>query len=207
MILAARSLAEREGAGAISMRRLAGELGVTANALYSYFADKSTLLDALLDDLLGEIDVRKGTGSDWQTPLTAILRQTRQVLLAHAELIPLYLARPGRGANAMRLGDAMLECFATAGLNGRPAADALRILLIYTLGFAAHEAPRTRDPEGERRIQASAAAFRGADHLPRLRAASAELARHPDDETFETGLRWLLRGIAADVDPRGRRPR
>lgn len=203
--MAARALAEREGVASISMRRLAGELGVTANALYSYFPDKSGLLDALLDDLLGEIDVREGAG--WQEPLVAILRQTRQVLLTHAELIPLYLSRPGRGANAMRLGDAMLACFATAGLNGRPAADALRILLIYTLGFAAHEAPRTRDPEGEQRIQASASAFRGADHLPRLRALSAELARHPDDETFETGLRWLLHGIAGEADRRARRPR
>jgi TetR/AcrR family tetracycline transcriptional repressor len=206
VLAAARALAERDGAGSISMRRLAGELGVTANAVYSYFTDKSALLDALLDDLLGGIEVPAAAPSDWTGPLVAILRQTRQVLLAHAELIPLYLSRPGRGANAMRLGNAMLECFAAAGLNGRPAADALRILLIYTLGFAAHEAPRAHDPDGERRIRASAEAFRGAEHLPRLRAVSGELARHPDDETFEIGLRWLLRGIAGDAE-RGTRER
>lgn len=178
------------------MRRLADELGVAANALYSYFPDKAALLDALLDHLLGDIDVV--SRADWKHRLTVILRRTREVLLAHPELIPLFLARPGRGANAIRLGDAMLACLADAGLEGRDAVDALRILLIYTLGFAAHEAPRRTDPAGERRIRDSEAAFRGAER-PHMRALSGELARHPDDATFETGLRWLLAGIAADA--------
>lgn len=204
MIAAARELAGRAGVLSISMRRLAEELGVTANALYSYFPDKSALLDALLDDLLGEIHVPPAA-SGWQAPLVAILRETRRLLLAHAELIPLYLARPGRGANAMRLGNVMLECLAAAGLRGRPAADALRILLIYTLGFAAHEAPRRSDPDGEKRIRASKAAFQRAQHLPQLRELSGELARHPDEETFEIGLAWLLRGIADESEKR--RPR
>jgi AcrR family transcriptional regulator len=186
------------------MRRLAEALGVTANALYSYFPDKSALLDALLDDLLGEIPVPSTAA--WQDGVVAILRDTRRLLLAHADLIPMFLARPGRGANAMRLGNAMLECFAAAGVTGRPAADALRILLIYTLGFAASESPRRRDPEGLRRIRASEAAFRGAEHLPALRGLSRELARHPDDETFETGLRWLLAGVARDGAARGSSP-
>jgi TetR/AcrR family tetracycline transcriptional repressor len=202
VVAAARELARRGGIEAVSMRRLADELGVTANALYTYFPDKSSLLDALLDDLLGGIAAPEGSAG-WQEPLVAILRETRRVLLAHRDLIPLYLARPGRGANAMRLGDAMLESLARAGLRGRAAADALRILLIFTLGFAAHEAPRRSDPAGATRIRASEAAFRRAEHLPRMRELAGELARHPDDETFELGLRWLLDGIAADV-PRPR---
>jgi len=201
VIAAARTLARRSGVQAISMRRLADALGVTANALYSYFPDKSALLDALLDDLLGEIPVP--STATWQDGVVAILRDTRQLLLAHADLIPLFLARPGRGANAMRLGNAMLDCFAAAGVSGRLAADALRILLIYTLGFAASEAPRRGDPEGVRRIRASEAAFRAAEHLPALRGLSHELARHPDDATFETGLRWLLAGIAGDGAAQG----
>jgi TetR/AcrR family transcriptional regulator, tetracycline repressor protein len=198
VVAAARDLAGRGGIEAISMRRLADELGVTANALYTYFPDKSSLLDALLDDLLGGIATPDGR-SGWQEPLVAILRDTRRVLLAHRDLIPLYLARPGRGANAMRLGDAMLESLARGGVGGRAAADALRILLIFTLGFAAHEAPRRSDPAGPARIRASEAAFRGADERPRLRHLAGELARHPDDETFERGLRWLLSGIAGDA--------
>jgi AcrR family transcriptional regulator len=202
VIAGARTLAARDGVQAVSMRRLADQLGVTANALYSYFPDKSALLDALLDDLLGQIQVPAVDRDAWQDGLVAILRATRRLLLGHADLIPLFLARPGRGENAMRLGNAMLECLAAVGLSGRAAADALRILLIYTLGFAASEAPRRRDPEGVRRIRASEAAFRGAEHLPRTRDLARELARHPDAETFEIGLRWLLSGIAADAGGR-----
>lgn len=208
---AARAIARRDGVQAISMRRLADRLGVAANAIYTYFPDKAALLDALLDDLLGEIAV-PARSADWRAPLVAILRGTRRLLLSHADLIPLYLARPGRGANAMRLGDAMLESLAAGDVSGRAAADALRILLIYTLGFAAQEAPRRGDPSGVARIRASEAAFRGAEHLPHLRELSAELAHHADEQTFELGLRWLLAGIAGDATAdagarRGGRPR
>jgi hypothetical protein len=103
----------------------------------------------------------------------------------------------------MRLGNAMLEQLARAGIEGRPAAEALRILLIYTLGFAAHEAPRAGDPAGVERVRASEAAFRSAHGLRRLQALSGQLAKHADDGTFETGLRWLLAGLAREAAVRG----
>ncbi len=195
VLAAARRLAEREGVQALSMRRIAEALGVAANALYSHFPDKAALLDALLDDLLGAVDSDPAAPT-WREGLSVILRQTRRLLLAHPDLIPLFLSRPGRGANAMRLGNAMLERLASAGIEGARAAEALRILLIYTLGFAAHEAPRANDPAGQARIRESQAAFHSAIHLGRLQALSNQLAQHADEQTFETGLRWLLDGIA-----------
>lgn len=180
------------------MRRLAAELGVAPNALYSHFADKAALLDALLDHLLAEVEV-PAAPADWQRGLAEILRSTRRLLLGHPELIPLFLARPGRGPNAARLGDAMLALLASAGVSGGAAVDALRVLLIYTLGFAAHEAPRRADPAGAGRVIASERAFRGARDRSHLRDLAPELARHPDDVTFEAGLRWILTGIAGDA--------
>jgi TetR/AcrR family transcriptional regulator, tetracycline repressor protein len=182
------------------MRSLAEQLGVAANALYSYFPDKAALLDGLLDHLLGDIP-RPDTGlSDWRGRLAGIMRSTRALLLRYPDLIPLFLSRPGRGPNAMRLGNDMLEALAAAGLEGKKAAQALRILLIYALGFAAHEAPRRRDPAGQQRIRDSEQAFGGAAHLPRMRQLSGELAQHADDQTFETGLHWLLSSIAREAE-------
>jgi TetR/AcrR family tetracycline transcriptional repressor len=200
ILAAARTLAETEGVGALSMRSLAERLGVAANALYSYFPDKAALLDGLLDHLLGDIPRPEARPSDWRGRLAGILRSTRALLLRHPDLIPLFLARPGRGPNAMRLGNDMLEALATAGLAGKMAAQALRILLIYALGFAAHEAPRRMDPAGPQRIRESERAFSGAEHLPRMRQLSGELAQHADDQTFETGLRWLLSSIAREAE-------
>jgi AcrR family transcriptional regulator len=184
------------------MRSLAERLGVAANALYSHFPDKATLLDGLLDHLLGDIATPPTRSSDWRGRLAAILRSTRGLLMIHPDLIPLFLARPGRGENAMRLGNEMLEALATAGIEGKMASQALRILLIYTLGFAAHEAPRRMDPEGEQRIRQSQQAFARAEDLPRMHQLSGELAQHADDQTFEMGLRWLLTSIAREAAPR-----
>ena len=49
--MAARRIADTYGVDRLTMRRLAGELGVMPNALYSYFPHKEALLDALIDDL------------------------------------------------------------------------------------------------------------------------------------------------------------
>jgi len=228
ILRAAHALARKQGVSAVSMRRLAKALGVAPNALYSHFPDKAALLDALLDHLLSEVTVPssnppagaaarrehdglrtsgEGAWATWQEGLADILRQTRQVLLGHAELIPLYLARPGRGPQAARLGEAMLALLAQAGLRDRPAAEALRVLLIFTLGFAAHEAPRRADPTGQERIRESTRAFRQNPEHPHLHSLADELARHADHRTFETGLRWLLASIAQEAAPAVGNPR
>lgn len=173
VLTAARELAATGGVAAVSMRSLAAALGVAPNALYSHFADKQAVLDALLDALLGEIPTPDAARGDWRGKLIALLDASRRVVLAHPELISQFLSRPGAGPNAQRLGAAMLALLARAGVTGRAAQDALQILLIYTLGFAAHEAPR------------------------RLRAPHAG-GRHPDDATFRRGLGWLLDGIVAE---------
>src|SRR5688500_253650 len=128
---AARRLSEREGAAELSLRALARRMGVAPNALYSYFPDKAALLAALLDSLLAEIDVPHAQRLDWREGLRQVLRQTRRLLLAHPHLIPLFLAQPGRGPNALRLGELMLSFLERAGATGQRAVDALRILLTY----------------------------------------------------------------------------
>jgi TetR/AcrR family tetracycline transcriptional repressor len=195
---AARALSAREGLEGLSMRRLADRLGVAPNALYSHFADKSDLIDALLDGLLVDVEVPLAArgGGDWREGLSALMAATRRHLLAHPHLIPLYLSRPARGPNAIHLGELTLALLARAGLRGEAAVDALRVLLIYTFGFAAQEAPRRADPAPGERAARSEAAFRAATVGPHMRELAAPLARHPGDATFHTGLDWLLEGIA-----------
>ncbi len=192
----ARRLSEREGPEGLTMRRLARQMGVAPNALYSYFPDKAALLAALLDGLLADIDVPRAHRLDWREGLSEVLRQTRRLLLAHPQLIPLFLSQPGRGPNALRLGELMLSFLERAGLTAQRAVDALRILLTYAFGFAALEAPRLADPAAEVRVEQSEAAFRTARDLPRMRELAPRLARHPDDRTFELGLTWLLQGMS-----------
>lgn len=168
---AARKVVRRHGVGGLSLRKLAGELGVAPNAVYGYFDDKQALLDAVLDDLLQEI--LPPVSPDWRGALGEILLSTRRLLVAHEELIPMFLSRPGAGPNAQQLGQIMHELLGRAGLPPHLADEALSILVIFALGFAAHEAPRRhRKPHAA--------------------------GRHPDDATFARGLAWLLDGVAAE---------
>lgn len=198
----ARGISEREGIEHLTMRRLADRLGVAPNTLYSHFADKEALLDALVDSLLAEVEVPPPDRVAWREGLMELMRSTRRFLLAHADLLPRLLARPMRGPNAIRLGEATLTLLSRAGLEGRPAADALQILLVYTFGFVAQEAPRRLEPEPDLRRELSEEAFRAAREHPRMRDLAGRLAVHPEDETFERGLAWLLDGIAAAAEAR-----
>jgi TetR/AcrR family tetracycline transcriptional repressor len=199
VLAAARALSAREGVAGLTVRGVARRLGVAPNALYSHFADKSALVDALLDSLLAGIEV-PAAGDDWRQDLLRLMTESRRLLLAHAELLPLFMSRPARGPNALRLGEVTLSLLGRAGLHGKAAVEALQILLVYTIGFAAHEAPRRADPDRSRRARFEAAA-RAARDLPAIRALAPALARHPTQGTFALGLRWLIEGIAASANP------
>ncbi|WP_330238589.1 helix-turn-helix domain-containing protein [Streptomyces sp. NBC_00525] len=54
ILAAARVLLEQEGPDALTMRRLAGRLGITAPSLYKHFPDKSSVVNALADAMLAE---------------------------------------------------------------------------------------------------------------------------------------------------------
>lgn len=173
MLIAARELLAEQGLDAVTMRALAERLGVTPNALYSHVASKTALIDEVLDDVLAEVRAPAPDTGDAATGMHALLGSTYEVLLAHPDLVPLYLARRGaRGAEAHRLGDSMLALLERAGITGEQAQEALRVLIVYTIGFAAFAI----GPPLELR--------------PVAGPTPEELAAN-----FERGLRWLLTGI------------
>jgi AcrR family transcriptional regulator len=160
-------LAER---GTVTMRALAQRLGVAPNALYSHVADKTELVDGVLDRVLARVEAPPpGPGVDPADALHRLMTSSHEVLLRHPQLVPAFLARQGaRGPNAQRLGAVALEHLAAAGVTGDAAREALRVLIVYTIGFAAFDGAADERP------------------LP-----AADLRR-----TFDRGLRWLLAGIA-----------
>jgi len=195
IVAEARSVSEVEGVERLTMRRVATGLGVAPNALYSHFADKSALLDALLDSLLVELDVPVGDDVPWRDGLIDLMQSTRRFLLAHADLLPHFLSRPTRGPNAIRLGEATLNLLSHAGLEGEEAADALQILLSYTFGFAAQESPRLRNPQPDEQRATTEKLFGADPDRPLMSGLANRLARYPADVIFDEGLRWLLEGI------------
>lgn len=164
VLTAAREVLADRGAGGLSMRAVAGRLGVAPNALYSHVESRTALLDDLLDDLLSALDP-PAPDTDPAAGLRAVMLAGFDLLARHPDLVPLYLARQGaRGPHARALGDAMTLLLARAGVEGPPAGEAVRVLIVHMLGFAALS---TADgPVGPAELRAN----------------------------LDTGLRWLLAG-------------
>ena len=111
----ALDIADREGLDAVSMRRVATELGTGAASLYRYVETREELLDLMIDATGHEYDLAPPTG-DWLADLLAVGEQSRAILRRHPWLPTLVVTRPVIGPN----GIAMLEHF-LAVLENHPA--------------------------------------------------------------------------------------
>ena len=79
----ALTLADAEGLEAVTIRRLAKELGVTPMALYWHFRSKDELLDGMVARIFEEIDLSVDASATWQEQLRALLGSMVSVLRAH----------------------------------------------------------------------------------------------------------------------------
>jgi TetR/AcrR family tetracycline transcriptional repressor len=186
------------------MRRLAESLGVMPNALYTYFPDKAAILDAVLDDLLGDVE-RPGSRVSWRRGLAAMMSSYRRLLLGQPGLIALSVSRPMMGPSALSLREDMLTLLRRGGLDDAAAVNAFLALFAYTTGFVAFEAARV---PGERDAKQRAAARSlylalPEQEFPSTRALAKRLSKRPGDVEFARGLQALIAGFAAggpDVD-------
>ena len=194
VVQAALDVYSSAGISGLTMRAVARRLDVAANALYSHVRSKMDLVEAVIDALLTAI-ASPPAEVDWRERLVWLMSESRSVLLRYSDLMPLFLSRPARGPNARRLGETTLGLLALGGVEGAAAVTALRVLLVYTFGFAAQEAPRLREPNNAARKAASRRAFGASEKHPRMRSLAGDLAEHPGDAVFQTGLRWIIRGI------------
>jgi AcrR family transcriptional regulator len=183
----ALALTDSEGLAAVSLRRLAARLGVTPNAIYNHVPDRAAIIDGLLDLALSDVAVpRHGS---WRMRLEQLMMRTWTAIVARPDLVPHYLSRQTLGPEALRLGRATLALLSEGGVEERQATEAMRVLMIHTIAFAAMRLPgrAPRNPETD---------------TPPPRAGAVEPpppSRDQYEATFRSGLRWLLDGLAADV--------
>ncbi|MFE7559498.1 TetR/AcrR family transcriptional regulator [Kitasatospora sp. NPDC057500] len=199
IVAAALRLVDDEGLAALSTRRLAAELSVSGPSLYNHFATKDELLDAVVDGVMGEVDLSMfdpGTPSPspspsptpWPQALRDWARSYRAALAAHPNIVPVLAQGPGRRPNALRLADAVFGHLVEAGW---PRGQATRIgaLMRYFVTGSALASFAAGFPE-------DAGVYDAADY-PHLGEAHL-LAEHRaavDEGAFETGLDALLDGL------------
>ena len=135
---AAVALAERNGIEAMTMRKLADELGVGAMTLYYHVPNKEQLLDAMVDIVFGEIELPT-TDVDWRTAMRRRALSTRAVLNRHRWAVGLMESRLTPGPNSLRLHDAVLGCLRKAGFSIEATIQAYSVQDAYIYGFALQE--------------------------------------------------------------------
>lgn len=101
---AALELIDTEGLAALSMRNLAGRLGVRAASLYSHFANKDAVLDAVANLLTRQVDT-SGFAESWQHGLMVWGRSYRAALQAHPNAAPIVAAGTGERADFLSMAD------------------------------------------------------------------------------------------------------
>src|SRR5215468_5649586 len=95
-------LADADGLDALTIRKLATELGVTPMALYWHFRSKDDLLEALAERVWSEIDTDIDPGTSWLNQLRGLLESLLRVLRAHSAAPRLVLEHDKQNPAAMR---------------------------------------------------------------------------------------------------------
>jgi AcrR family transcriptional regulator len=139
IVTAAIRLLDREGLAALSMRRLAEELGTGAASLYWHVGSKDGLLDLVFDELIGEEQIPDPDPPRWQEQLKDIARAQRRVSLRHPYLVRISIGRIPMGPNALRFSERVLAILRAGGLPPRLAVQGYLLLIATVNGFTVDE--------------------------------------------------------------------
>lgn len=194
ILRAALSIVDRDGADALSMRRLGQELGVEAQSLYNHVTSKQALIDGVLELLLDQVTPYTDDGP-WLDQLRLSLIDYRRVMKSHPRAFALTQQISLEDTGVWRSADHLLDRMAQGGLPLRARLRWWRALDAYVNGYLALELTQ-HAPLGP----SDALAVRRPN-------ASALIHADPDDmeEDFLIGLDHLLSAVkaAAAADPSG----
>jgi AcrR family transcriptional regulator len=197
VLRAAIALADAGGIESLTMRKLGVELGVEAMSLYHHVANKSDLLDGMIDGVFGEIDLPSGT--DWRPAMRRRAISAREVLSRHRWAVGLMESRSTPGPATLRHHDAVLETLRGADFSIKMAAHAYSALDSYIYGFALQEPslPFHTAEETAKVTQAIMAQFASGEY-PHLTEMAVEHVLQPGYDygnEFEFGLDLILDGL------------
>jgi AcrR family transcriptional regulator len=211
IVRAAIELADAEGDEALSMRRIAAQLGVGTMSLYWYIASKQDLFDLVYDAVLGELDLAKRPSGDWRADLRHFAGEMRALLLRHSWLGVLLDSRPPLGPNGLRFTEQCLAAIDGLGLDGPTMIMVLETLVSYVNGFAlstmAEEKASRRSGVTEKEWQAALIPYMqqviATGQYPTIAHQFMSGKGPPDTEaSFEFGLTCILDGIASHIAER-----
>jgi AcrR family transcriptional regulator len=201
-------LADADGLDALTIRKLATELGVTPMALYWHFRSKDELLDGLAERIWSEIDTDVDASAPWHAKLRALLESLLRVLRVHPAAAPLLVATEKQNDSALRATEVTLEILRSAGFDPEHASEIARSTLWTGLMLVMSEpgieelAPEER-AESQRRKQVVLASL-PTGRYPRLVECAIPMTACDDPEFhYELGVSVFIAGVQAIAAERG----
>lgn len=202
IVRAAIQLADADGLDAVSLRKVAGVLGVGPMRLYGYIATKEELLDLMVDAVYAEI---RPAGDGWREVLRSLAETIRHAAHRHEWFADLLGGRPQLGPNALAGGESV-----AAGMDGvdlDTVVPAIAAVNAYVMGAVRREITERRAERAsgmdERQWQATFGPYLrrtfATGRFPALATIVHDGPHLDADETFRVGLDFLLDGIEARI--------
>ena len=217
IVAAAVTVADAEGVDAVSMRRVAGELGVGTMSLYRYVETKDDLLDLMTDEVYGEESppsvesppsAEAAGGEGWRAELFRFAVRYRALMLRHPWVLSVGVSRPPLGPQVLRRTERMLGIMGGLGLGIQAVAELTGTVVAYVRGVVLVEigeaelVRRTGQTEDDYRALMGPyfEQVLATGEFPLLSRFVVEADEHPDpDRVFRDGLERVLDGVAAGV--------
>ncbi len=205
IVAAAVNVLRTEGLERLTMRRLAAALDTGAGSLYVYFRNAEHLYAALLDQLLGQVDLSAG-GPDrpWRERLAGVLESYTQVLFENPSIARMSISTRPSGPHSLHLLETLLDLLDEGGVTPGAAAWGSDLLLQYATATAAEHATRdqrveTADEETD--LSLALAAVTAAAY-PRLHQVKDLLFAGEAKQRFRWGIDVLLAGLSNEHNAR-----
>ena len=181
-------IVEENDVSALTMRRLAAELGVAVTSIYWHVGNRDALIDLLVERLLADMGGVRPTGRTPRARVTSLLRLWRSRLWERPHLIALAHERGQTAAMFQPLQAALAAELHAVGLDGGEAARVIRVLQVHVVSSVVMERAAGRGPTTSPTDPSVWA--RTAESDPALVAALAEPVDY--DAVFELGTDALL---------------
>jgi len=204
--------ADARGIEQVSMRKLAAELAVTPMALYWHFANRDALLDAMAEQVAGQLVYDDIATAPWQARLRAVLRATLTLFQEHPWLGPLARHRIVPAPNFLRALEVLLDTVRAAGYGPKASAYvvdfAIDSVAAMAIEFAGAPTLETNPPpasEQQLEMRKQLLDLAGAEY-PRIREAAVPLTTSEAPAAYvKLGIDILVGGIeSAAPRKRGR---
>ncbi|KAA2260085.1 TetR/AcrR family transcriptional regulator [Solihabitans fulvus] len=204
IVATAVAVLRAEGLEKVTMRRLAQELDTGPASLYVYVANTAELHAAVLDELLGEVDLNQAESvGDWRERLAGVLTSYTRMLFQHPALARSALTARPTGEHSLRLLERLLALLAEGDVPPAQAAFGVDVLLQFATATAAEHATRAQFADAAADWDALTNALHEVSERthPHVHALAASLLAGSPEERMSWSLRMLINGIATTPVP------